>query len=249
MIRSVKDLIDYKIRAKDGDIGKVSEFYFDDERWTIRYLVADTGNWLSEKHVLISPAAFYDKPDWNKKEFPVILTKKMVEDSPSIEKDKPVSRIKEQRILEYYDWPIYWYPTLFSTVSPTIIPVKKVIPDTKEEETCIRSTKEVIGYSIHAKDGDIGHLHDFLIDDRNWKIKYIIVDTRIFLPGKKILIPPNWIKEVSWIKNSVYVDLMRETIKNAPHYDYSITIDRKYERRLDDYYKKSKNMKKEKVSV
>lgn len=55
MLRSMNDLENYTIRATDGTIGHVTDFYFDDERWVIRYLVVDTGSWLASRKVLISP--------------------------------------------------------------------------------------------------------------------------------------------------------------------------------------------------
>lgn len=63
MLQSVRDLRGYIIHATDGEIGKVDQFLFDDETWTIRYLVVNTGNWLLKKLVLISPIAL-EKPDW-----------------------------------------------------------------------------------------------------------------------------------------------------------------------------------------
>jgi len=48
MLKKAKTLKGYKLNSRDGEIGSVKEFYFDDRHWTIRYLVADTGDWLTE---------------------------------------------------------------------------------------------------------------------------------------------------------------------------------------------------------
>jgi len=98
MLRSMNGLEDCTIRATDGTIGHVSDFYFDDEAWVIRYLVVDAGTWLSSRQVLISPIAI-GHPDWTEKVLPVSITKEQVKNSPDIDTDKPVSRQHEIRYL------------------------------------------------------------------------------------------------------------------------------------------------------
>ena len=107
MLNKAKTLKGYKLNSLDGEIGRVDEFYFDDRHWAIRYLVADTGNWLTGRQVLISP---YVLNGMNKEEqhFSVGLTKKQIEDSPSLDSDKPVSRQFEQAYVGFYGMPIYW---------------------------------------------------------------------------------------------------------------------------------------------
>ncbi len=106
-LRTVKDLRGYAIRATDGVIGKVDDLYFDDEDWAIRYLVVDTGGWLSGRKVLISPIAI-GQPDWLDGVLPVALTKAKVEHAPDIDTRKPVSRQHEAVYLGYYGYPFYW---------------------------------------------------------------------------------------------------------------------------------------------
>lgn len=107
MLRSVNDLEGYAIEASDGKVGKVIEFYFDDEKWTVRYLVADTGGWLTGRKVLISPSALGDI-DWDSRQLHVDMPKKRVENSPDIDTDKPVSRQHERAYYDYYSYPYYW---------------------------------------------------------------------------------------------------------------------------------------------
>ena len=107
MLNKAKTLTTYKLLSLDGEIGKVNEFYFDDHYWTIRYLIADTGNWLMGRQVLISPHALVTV---NKEEqyIAINLTKKQIEDSPSLDTDKPVSLQFEEAYYGYYKWPTYW---------------------------------------------------------------------------------------------------------------------------------------------
>jgi len=101
MLNKVKTLKGYKLKCIDGEIGKVKEFYFDDHHWTIRYLVADTGNWLVGRQVLISPYAL-DGVN-NEDQYIIInLTKNQIENSPSLDSDKPISRQYEKNYYTYY---------------------------------------------------------------------------------------------------------------------------------------------------
>jgi hypothetical protein len=247
MLRSVNDLQGYTIHATDGDIGSVDQFYFDDELWVIRYLVADTGNWLPGRKVLITPISL-GRADWGAKKLYVTLTKKQVENSPDIDTHKPVSRQYETAFLAYYGYPYYWGGT--SLWGPAAVPASLAVPraggptaatpataaPAEPADVHLRSTEEVTGYHIQATDGEVGHVEDFIVDDETWAIRYIGVDTRNWWPGKKVFLSPRWIARVSWEDSKVYVDLLRETIKNAPEYDESAPITREYEIELYDYY-------------
>jgi sporulation protein YlmC with PRC-barrel domain len=238
MLQSLVELKDYTLLATDGSIGQVQDFYLDVQAWTIRYLVVDTGEWLSGRRVLLSPTAL--KQPNESREFPVSLTKKQVENSPDIDTYKPVSRQQETELHAYYDWPLYWDTgTLLPVGAPgpgpysILPPLPEPRPDSPEaariekarlaEETSgdphLHSANEVIGYYIQARDGDIGHIDDFIIDDETWTIQYIVVDTHNWLPGKKVEISPHWVKTVSWTDSTVEVDLLRETVENSPEYE------------------------------
>jgi len=249
MLRSVKDLHDYKIHATDGEVGKVETFVFDDEFWTVRYLVADTGSWLEEKLVLISPVAL-EQPQWEDRTFPVNLTKKQIENSPDIDADKPVSRKHEMQLHQYYDWPLYWTGAGMSTMAtPSMPPVGVEPPGMEDEEQDnendhLRSTKEVLNYHIRAVDGEIGHVEDIIVGDESWVIRYFVVDTRNWLPGgRKVLISPEWIDHIDWAGARVHFDLTQKLVEDAPEFDPSTPINREYEERLYDFYGRPKYWK------
>ena len=107
MLSQATTLKGYTLDSLDGEIGKVKEFYFDDRHWTIRYLVADTGNWLTGRQVLISPYALMAVSK-EEQHISVDLTTKQIEDSPSLNSDKPVSRQFGEAYYGYYGWPMYW---------------------------------------------------------------------------------------------------------------------------------------------
>jgi uncharacterized protein YrrD len=231
----------YKLESLDGLIGKVSEFYFDDQHWTIRYLVADTGDWLMDRKVLISP---YSLMSAHKEEhlLTINLTKKQIEDSPSLDTDKPVSRQFEESYYAYYGWPMYWSGPYMWGPYPFIVrdpsKWKKPAQNEKAWDPHLRSTREVTGYHIQAKDGEIGHVDDFIVDDETWAIRYLIVDTKNWWPGKKILVSQRWIERVSWGESKVFVNLSREAVKRSPEYTESSMLDRDYETSLHQHYER-----------
>jgi len=212
MLRSTRKMEGYKLAAADGAIGKVKDFLFDEAQWTVRWMVADTGEWLPKRKVLISPISL-GEPDWNSKLFPVRLTKQEIEDAPGLESDAPVSREYETQWFNQYGWPYYW-----------------------QGGGIWGSIEEVSHYHIEAADGGIGHVEDFIVDDEPWTIRYIAVNTRNWLPGRKVLLPIETVKSIEWADQKVFLDVDRETVKNSPKYDPFAPINREYEVRLYDYY-------------
>lgn len=85
----------------------------------------------------------------------------------------------------------------------------------------LRSVKELMGYGIQARDGAVGHVEDFIIDDNSWTVQLIVVDTQNWLPGNKVLLAPSWIEKVWWSEAKAYVALNRKTIENCPKYNPS----------------------------
>ena len=239
MQRSISSMIGYAIRATDGDLGKVDEFYFDDETWAIHYIVVETGNWLSGRKVLISPVAF-GKPDLESRTISVNLTRAQVSGSPDIDTERPIYRQHEAELHDYYQWP--WRGDYGGTFGITPLPLsvdevfveQEASVSDRRDDPHLRSTREVTGYHIHATDGEIGHVEDFIVDDEIWAIRFLVVDTRNWLPGKRVLLSPQWIKRVEWDKSTVHFDLTRESIKNSPDFDPSKADNRDYEPYLYD---------------
>ena len=260
MLRTAGDLKGVTIEAMDGDIGSIQDLYFDDRTWTMRYLVVDTGTWLPGRQVLISPFAFQPVPGASR--LRTTLTKDQIQNSPSIETDRPVDRQREIEFSQYYGYPYYWVgpyrwgdiasPTLPVAVAPSAVDrdVQEMIAREHENaDPNLRSAREVTGYYIQATDGDIGHVEDFLIDDETWAIRYCIVDTRNGLPGRKVLVSPEWIQRVSWEDSKVYVDLSKRHIEAAPEFDPSLPLEREHEERLLTHLGRAKYWERESRAV
>jgi len=239
MLSKAKTLKGYKLDSLDGEIGKVKEFYFDDRHWTIRYLVADTGNWLTGRQVLISPYAL-GAVVREEQHITIDLTKKQIENSPSLNSDKPVSRQFEEAYYGYYGLPVYWGgPYMWGAYPYVVRDREKWKEFTQGEEAWdphLRSTYDVSGHHIQALDGELGHVQDFIIDDETWAIRYLIIDTHNWWPGKKVLVSPQWIERVSWGESKVFVNLSRETIKQSPEYTEESLLTRDYEIGLHRHY-------------
>jgi uncharacterized protein YrrD len=239
MLNKAKELKGYSLLSLEGKIGKVKEFYFDDEYWTIRYLVADTGNWLTGRQVLISPHALVTVMS-KEREIAIDLTKAQIKDSPPLDSDEPVSRQYEEDYHAYYGWPMYWDGPYMWGLYPYIV------RDGEQSEACnpggkmwdahLRSTHDVSGHSIQATDGEIGHVDDFIIDDETWAIRYLIIDTQKWLPGKKVLVSPLWIERVGWTDSTVFVNLTREAVRQSPEYTEGSLPTRDYEAGLHRHY-------------
>lgn len=226
-IRSLNQLYGMPIGATDGPVGEVADFYFDDQSWVIRYLIADTGTWLSGRQVLLSPHAFernlFNRPMTDTQFLRVCLTREQIEKSPSIDLRRPVSRQDEERFYSYYDWPIYWqggsvwgavgYPGAVPTLMP--MPQKSRPPTPLPKDHHLRSAKEVKGYKIHATDGELGKVSGFIMDGESWLIREVAVEAGHWYSGKEIYILPANISRISYPESAVYVNLSLEDIRQT----------------------------------
>jgi sporulation protein YlmC with PRC-barrel domain len=253
MLQVASALKGYAIEATDGRIGTVSDFLFDDKTWKIRWLVVDTGGWLSGRKVLIHPSAL-GTADHERLELPVSLTMAKVKDSPDIAQDRPVSQQMESSLFTHYGWDPMWgggsyfgglsmgYP-LGATPYFGREPVH-AIPDTdggadlavNDGDPHLRSLSAIRGYQVHATDGDIGHVENFLIDDAAWGVRYLIIDTRNWWPGQHVLISPYAVQEISWSEHHVRLDVSRERVKTSPPWDPARMIDEVAEKRVHTHY-------------
>ncbi|HMB71285.1 MAG TPA: PRC-barrel domain-containing protein [bacterium] len=239
MIRSIDELRGYTIKATDGRIGGVHDFYFDDNTWKVRYVAVDTGDWLPGRRVLISPAGV-GPPDWKKGTIPVLMSKEQIRESPSVAMDKPVSRQEEERIHEFWGWQPYWMvesiPAGLTRHAHEKAAAHDGGGDADRGDSHLRSVKEVVGYHIGAVDGEIGHVEDFLVNDELWTLHWMVVDTRNWLPGRKVLVSPLWIDSVDWPSRKVKIDLTRDAIEGSPKWEPGQPMNEELEKQLYDSY-------------
>ncbi len=232
MLVSFEDIRGYGIRAADGDIGTLRDVLFEDAGSAIRYLVVETGGWLFGREVLLAPAAVGSlEPE--ERAIATALTRAQVEGSPTLEGEQAISREHEELLHSHYDWAPYWQATTAAGLAPQWglmgLPPAPAHDDTVLRELAaaeqergnpsLRSAREVVGYYVAASDGDIGHVADLLIDDASWTIRHLVVDTRNWLPGKKVLISPERLRSVEWADRQILLDLSRREIETSPEYE------------------------------
>ncbi len=255
MLHTLSELEEFAIHATDGIVGKVIDFYFDDEHWVVRYLVVETGVWLSSRKILLSPISVREF-EWEKKQLDVVISRGQVKDSPDIDLHKPVSRQNEIDYLSHFGYPLYWgnvgiwgsyanpymmapgyhINNMASLVADEKIPAGAFNTTSSSNNHHLRSNSEVIKYRIEATDGALGHLQGMLIDPETWAIRYLIVNTSNWWLGHLVLVAPEWIKKVSWRTSRISVHLTQAQIKDGPVYDPDIGIDHAAEEALHSHY-------------
>mgnify|MGYP003668173846 CR=1 FL=1 len=234
------------IEAADGLVGSIKDVLFDSHAWGVRYLVVDTGKWLPGRQVVLPPAVL-EQTDWRSGNATTCLTRAQVKASPDVSVHQPISRQKEAELMSHYHVPFYWGPAGASLAGggPPAFPLETAVsvqPDshaTESGDPHLRSATEVLDYDIRATDESIGHVEDFVFDDDGWLVRYLVVDTRNWLPGRKVLVAIHWIQTISWQDASVTVGLTSDQIKQSPEFDPARWIDREYEERLHKHYGRS----------
>jgi uncharacterized protein YrrD len=257
MLRSVQELHGFEVVGIDCEIGRVRDFYFDDHGWAIRFVVVDTGPWLANRQVLISPMAFADL-DWRGRSLAVSLTREHVRWSPDIDTRKPVSRQHEVEHYTYYGYPNYWggsglwgegmQPTKMLGVyggrnsaeaeqkEMEFVAAQALMHRERGDDPHLRSCDAIIRYHVHATDGGIGHVEGLIVDDQTWAVRYFVVNTSDWWLGHDVIVAPQWIEDISWLEATVSVDMSRQAVKHAPAYDADVPPDREQERLTYEHY-------------
>lgn len=230
MLWSTRQLSNLEPLAQDGEIGKLRDFYFDDEHWVVRHIVIRAGSWFNGREVLISPHAVTGI-DPERRHLIVALTRQQIKDAPGVESDQPVSRQMEARTYDYYGYPYYWVGGGLWGAAPLPLggmvaaepPLRQTrVPEPAHDDAGdprLRSSTEVTGYDIEARDGGIGHLEYLLIDERSWQVRHLVIDTRNWLPGRKVLVLPSSIESIDWGTRQARLKLTRAAIESSPPYE------------------------------
>lgn len=230
MLHLARKVCGATIRATDGDIGTLQDLYFEEDRWTVRYLLVDTGKWFSGKKVLLSPMSVHG--EWGMTGVRVNLTKDQVWNSPEFDDRQPLSRAGETKVLGYYGYPYYWGATnvwgsydnpaaLLTAPAAARVPIESTSSGTgiDPEARDLRSTNKSTGYHLHATDGEIGHVDDFLIGQESWRIRYLLVDTSNWIGGRSVLVSCDTLQGVDRDRSMLHVSVTRDAIRNGPSFD------------------------------
>lgn len=242
MLRNIKDLTGKPIVAIDGEIGTLHDVYFDDHDWTLRYLLAATGNYFVGKDVLLSPLAVLPA-GLSRDRIEVSVTRRQADGSPSVDIDMPVATQRERSYYDYYGYPYYWTGNYFwvQLHSPPLTNTDRNSVDAapiqcwEADEPHLRSAAKMIGCRMEAADGAIGAVESLVIDDATWEICYFVVELDQKSRARKVLIAPSWIELGNWDDATVHLDLSREAIASSPEYQPN-SLSREYESKLYEHY-------------
>lgn len=235
----------YAIKAIDGEIGAIADFLVDDRTWAARWLVVDTGKWLTTRKVLLHPSVI-GKVDHELRELPVALTMAQVQGSPELAEHEPVSMQMERHLYDYYGWepmspegafgvnPIaskYSAPPLFM-----FTPQAEIGAQPNDCDPHLRSLDAVAGYHLVGSDGAIGKVVDLMIDDASWGVPYLVVDAGSWWSDKHVLLSRHAVKEISWEDREIRADVSRHQVKASPPWGALGDVDPDYEKDLHNHY-------------
>lgn len=245
LISAKKRVLDSDVRGRDESLGTIKDVLFDDTSWRVRYLVVDTGGWLSGRKVVLHPVALAGV-DWPACEVRTEMTRSQIDQGPPLDEHEPVSRQHQENLAKYFNWPAVPMVPMgpfggLAGVEQAIgLDVRERAEAVKSEDhegnPHLRSTDEIVGYRVVAGDDEAGHVADLILDDSEWVIRYLVVDLGTWLPGKEVLLAPEWAREVRWDKRSIFIDLERKDLEKGPEFDAKTPVNRRYEEKVYDFY-------------
>jgi hypothetical protein len=220
--------------AEQGD-GSIDDILLVSHPRQLMYLVADTRRWLPGRDVLV-PFTFIEGKDWRACSISLRLTKDASERARQVRADPPVSRQLSGKFgYAAVDAPQSVAPTGTSSALAGA-------PEDQETDRAgrplLRSLKETRGYHIHALDGQIGHREDCLIDDADWSVPFLELDTRDWLPGRRVLLPSACVDSASWTEHEIRVHVPQDKIRHAPAYDPSAGVTPQFAEKLRQFYQR-----------
>ncbi len=199
MFHDLKTLTGSVVVATDGEIGKVTDFLFNDQSWTIGYLVVDVRRRLIRRDVVLTVAAVKE-PDWSKKVFQLQLTREQVRDSPVVDSVEPVSRQQRIAMEEYFGRFACWVDRQAGGSS---IPTGTEYPLHSKGNPHLRSAWHLTGYTVWSAGNEVGYLEGFIVDEPAWHIGYLNVKAGDWLNSRSVLIPTHSVESISWADHRV----------------------------------------------
>lgn len=246
MLWNASALKGYPIKATDGELGTVCDLMYEESNWAIRWVVVDTGDWLSGRLVVL-PVAVVGQPDPEAHCVPARLTMKQVEQSvgvDSVRTGNSDSLDCEQENLpqgrDHYIWghhdgntppAIALDPRVLSGATRATADMAVARGDGH-----VSSISAITGYSIEATDGHIGHAEDFLIDTALWQVRYLIVHTSRWWPSEKLLVSPLSVERIDRHESTIHIAETRQRVKDSPPYIAADTVDGAFEELFHTYY-------------
>jgi len=239
MVRRASELFGYTVRATDGEVGQLDDLYLDEKSWGVQFLAVETGPWLLGRRVLVRPPEA-EQPLTEERVIPVAASVEDVKGSPPVDLAKPVSEQERAQLLEYWGWPsgLAESPVVQRLpVDEAHVARQQHRADRERVRSGLRSVREMIGYGIRARDDvEFGRVEDFCLTTEDWVIRYLMIDTRAWRAGRRVLVAPSWLEEVNWREQVLVVGLTEQQIESSPAFDPAKPITREYESGLYRHY-------------
>lgn len=249
MYQRLNDLMQYGVRSADGMIGTIHDFYFDDETWSVRYAVINLDPSLGARDILVSTAVFETILPLEGV-ITTSLTPEKARNSPEIDTEQPITRQQESDLSSYYLVPEYWIPNTgygLGVGDLSAVPMVDLEADLQEQQerqendhepdSHLYSTMSLLGFHIlTGQNEDIGVVEDFLLDEEDWDIDFLVADVGSWLENRKIILSPDWVERFSRVQSLLFVDLDRQSIEASP--EFTGDLDATYIHELYVHYQK-----------
>lgn len=228
MLRSASKIIGHRLFAVDGEVGRATDFLLDEQGWFLRYVVVETGRWLGNRRVLISPAGL-SKAEWTSRRLVLEGTREQVKAAPVLGESGPAPREQEMELSRHYGSSLSGFGALPTSGETTPVPELSPAPPF---EPGLHSLKEALGFALNATDGSgVGRVEDFILDDDTWTLPYLVVDTRNWLSGRKVLVATERVGQIAWSDHHLDVLLPSWEIEESPEFDPAAPVYDLYQRR------------------
>jgi uncharacterized protein YrrD len=248
MKTSFNEFSEFAVHARDGEIGRIKDFYFDDVSWRLRYLVVDTRKWLGGRLALLSPQAV-ESLNLTRRELRLTLDRAQVEAAPALDEHVPLNRQSLTDLDLHYGWNHYWitggplslnfqtinYGPIGETEVPEDVRVMLEARRARGDDTLV-SVKDLLGWHVESVDDDrAGTVRDAIVNYMNWTVPYLVIDTGHWIPGRKVILPSSFVETFDLDRRAIAVRVSAESIATAPEFDLD-RLDERCERTLVDHY-------------
>jgi hypothetical protein len=224
MLRTIEQLRGLEIVGQDGPIGFLEDVYFDRENWRVRHAVVFTGAWMSGRWAIL-PAPLFEGFDPARRILRAAASLSRIGEAPVPETDRPICRTFERALFRHYGCAPYWASAGSGGYEPG--------------RSHLLSAEGLKGYHVEARDGDMGRLEDYLVEEEDWEIRYLSIATRRWLPGPRMAAPTEWIRLVDWRHRRITLRRFREEIRQSPGFAGPGSLSPEYSSALETYYANS----------
>ncbi|MDQ8204306.1 PRC-barrel domain-containing protein [Pelagicoccus sp. SDUM812003] len=219
MITDAKNLIETSILTSDGEVGSISDVYFDDSTWLIRYLVVEIGDKIEPQHALLAPEAFDKNALAQPKPLRTTISRAQIESCPPFKTFPAITRSYKETVHHHYGWSAYWLDgsQINASEGDMIGPVREKEVD--GDAIHLRTFKSLFGYRLNASDGPVGKVSSLTIDTHKWKVAELVIETGNWFSGKQVLSLPESIEHIDHHHSTIHVALTKQKIFDTRAHD------------------------------